>query len=349
MDEKAPDKARATDDRKDSVNRKREDLKRDRKESLSTHLSDEARAFFSDEAYEKAYKNEHDSFEDLHPTPEHPHEAAHSRRWMTLTGTLLFGIIAILAGGYIYTQTAVPETVVDTHRIHVSDNIPPPGEIVPPVVTSPGGSAANAGGSTPPAATPTATPEATPGAATAPAAPGTEPAATGPAPTPGTEPAATAPPVATAPATAPAPATTPEPTAPTGTAPAVAPPAPPAPAATTPAPAPSGQTPAQLLAAARAFRGPLAGRIAAYNTYFDAAPTDTRTMLALAMQMAEGSHFPEAEALATRATAAQPTSGQGWFILAFARKHQNNREGTAEARRRCTALGGQWANECRAL
>jgi predicted Zn-dependent protease len=72
-------------------------------------------------------------------------------------------------------------------------------------------------------------------------------------------------------------------------------------------------------------------------------------MLVLAMQLAESSRFAEAEAIATRVTAAQPTSGQGWFLLAFARKHQNNREGTAEARRRCTALGGQWANECRAL
>ena len=149
-------------------------------------------------------------------------------------------------------------------------------------------------------------------------------------------PAAAAPtPAATAPEPAPAP--TPAAAVPT-----------PAAAAPTPAAPAGAQTPAQLLTAARAFHGPLAGRIAAYNAYFDAAPTDDRTMATLAMSLAEG-HPAEAEAVAARTVAANPANGQGWLVLAYSRGQLHNRAGSLEARTRCIALGGRWASECRGL
>ncbi len=114
-------------------------------------------------------------------------------------------------------------------------------------------------------------------------------------------------------------------------------------------PAPTGQTPAQLLAAARSFRGALAGRIAAYNTYFDAAPTDDRTMSTFALSLAEMNRNVDAERIATRATAANPRNAQAWFVLAAARNAQHNVAGAREAKTRCIELGGQWAAECRSL
>lgn len=303
---------------------KKDDSRRSHKESLSTHLSDEARAFFSEAAAAAAYKQTHDTFEDLAPaSEEHAAEVARSRRAMTITGVLLVGVIAVVAGFGIYSHTSVPETGLDRRPAAV--------EAPPAAATSPTPAAEPA--TPPPAAEPTPPPAAEPTAApVAAAAPAAEPA---PAPT--TAPAAEPTP---APVAAPTPvaAATPEPAAP---APAPAPPAPVA--------APAGQTPQQLLAAARSFRGPFAGKLAAYNAYFDANPTDDRTMTTYAMSLAESAHNAEAEAVANRAVTANPRSGQAWFVLAYARSQQRNRAGAAEARTRCIALGGTWANECRAI
>jgi predicted Zn-dependent protease len=57
----------------------------------------------------------------------------------------------------------------------------------------------------------------------------------------------------------------------------------------------------------------------------------------------------DAERIALRATEANPRNAQAWFVLAFTRNAQRNRDGAREARGRCVALGGQWAAECRAL
>jgi hypothetical protein len=306
---------------------KKDDTRRSHKESLSTHLSDEARAFFSEAAAAAAYKHTHDTFEDLAPaSEEHAAEVARSRRAMTITGVLLVGVIAVVAGFGIYSRTSVPETGLDRSPAAV--------EAPPSAATSPTPAAEPA--TPPPAAEPTPPPAAEPTAApVAAATPAAEPT---PAPTaaPAVEPTP-------APAAAPTPvaAATPEP------APAPAP----APAPTPPAPvaAPTGQTPQQLLAAARSFRGPFAGKLAAYNAYFDANPTDDRTMTTYAMSLAESAHNAEAEAVANRAVTANPRSGQAWFVLAYARSQQRNRAGAAEARTRCIALGGTWANECRAI
>ncbi len=292
---------------------KKEGGGRGHKESLSTHLSDEAKAFFSDVAATAAYKQTHDTFEDLAPAAEdHASEVARSKRWMTITGVLLVAVIGVVVAFAVQAKYSVPETRLDVAHAPVVEPTPPP------------------------AATPPVAPAAEPPPAPVPA-PATTPvaevdSAVAPAPT---EPvvAAATPDVAAA-----APAVTPPPAAP------VAPTPPPAPVAV-----PGGQTPQQLLAAARATRGPLAAKVAAYNAYFDAAPTDDRTMTTYAMSLAEGSHHAEAETIANRAVTANPRSGQAWFVLAYSRSQLRNREGAAEARTRCIALGGTWATECRAI
>jgi hypothetical protein len=304
---------------------KKDESKRGHKESLSTHLSDEAKAFFSEAAAVAAYKQTHDTFEDLAPASEdHAAELARSKRAMAITGALLVGVIVVVAGFGIYSRTSVPETGLSTHAPAV-EPVAPATNPAPPVAES----------APPPAAEPAPAPVAE-AAPTAVAAVDGAVAAAEPTPTsaPATEPAPTA---AATPTPAPAaePAPVPAPT--------------PAPAPTPPVAVATGQTPAQLLAAARSFRGPFAGRLAAYNAYFDAAPTDDRTMTTYAMSLAESAHNAEAEAVANRAVTANPRSGQAWFVLAYARSQLHNREGTAEARTRCIALGGTWATECRAV
>jgi hypothetical protein len=292
---------------------KKDEGRRTHKESLSTHLSDEAKAFFSEAAAAAAYKQTHDTFEDLAPASEdHAAELARSKRAMTITGVLLVGVIAVVAGFGIYSRTSVPETGLERHPSAIEAPTPAAAVTPPPAAVEPT--------PPPPAADPTPPPVA---AATPPAA---DPAPATPTPA---EPAPAVAPVAAA--------------APAVVAPAPAP-TPPAPVA-----APTGQTPQQLLAAARSFRGPFAGKLAAYNAYFDANPADDRTMTTYAMSLAESAHNAEAEAVANRAVTANPRSGQAWFVLAYARSQQRNREGAAEARTRCIALGGTWANECRAI
>lgn len=291
---------------------RKDESRRPHKESLSTHLSDEARAFFSEAAAVAAYKQTHDTFEDLAPASEdHAAELARSKRAMTITGALLVGVIAVVAGFGIYSRTSVPETGLAQTSTPVTPVAPAVADPTPPPVTDP---------AAPPAVEPA--PVAAPTAVAAP-----EAAPPAPGPTPGPSAVAATPVVA------------PEPT------PVLAP----VPAAPTPVAAPSGRTPQQLLAAARAFRGPFAGKLAAYNAYFDANPTDDRAMATYSMSLAESAHHAEAEAVARRAVTANPRNGQAWFVLAYARSRQRNREGAAEARTRCIAIGGTWAAECRAL
>ncbi len=312
--EKAAEKAGDEEARKTlrgEVVGKKESGSRGHKESLSTHLSDEAKAFFSDVAATAAYKQTHDTFEDLAPAAEdHASEVARSKRWMTITGVLLVAVIGVVVAFAVQAKYSVPETRLDVARAPVVEPTPAPAAATPPPAPEPA-----------PAPAPTTTPVAEVDSAVAPA-PTPEPVAA--AATPDAS-------VAAPPAVTPPPA---EPVAPT----------PPAPVAV-----PGGQTPQQLLAAARATRGPLAAKVAAYNAYFDAAPTDDRTMTTYAMSLAEGSHHAEAEAIANRAVTANPRSGQAWFVLAYSRSQLRNREGAAEARTRCIAIGGTWATECRAI
>ena len=72
-------------------------------------------------------------------------------------------------------------------------------------------------------------------------------------------------------------------------------------------------------------------------------------MTTFAMTLAESGRNADAESIALRATAADPRDGQAWFVLAYARSQLHNREGTADARTHCVALGGTWATECRAI
>ncbi len=281
---------------------KKDDSRRLHKESLSTHLSDEAKAFFSDAAAVAAYKQTHDTFEDLSPASEdHVKELARSKRAMAITGALLIGVIAVVAGFGIYSRTSVPETGL-MQRPATTE----------PAVTNP---APAAEPTTPPVAEATAPPAAEP---TPVAAADASVAVTVPS---GPTPPAAAPPVEAAPVPLPPPGVA----------------------------APSAQTPQQLLAAARGFRGPFAGKLAAYNAYFDANPADDRAMTTYAMSLAESAHHAEAEAVANRAVTANPRNGQAWFVLAYARSEQHNRVGAAEARTHCLAIGGTWATECRAI
>ncbi|MDP3217213.1 MAG: hypothetical protein Q8S73_24085, partial [Deltaproteobacteria bacterium] len=122
---------------------KKDEARRGHKESLSTHLSDEAKAFFSEAAAGAAYKQTHDTFEDLAPaSEEHALEAARSKRAMTITGALLVGVIAVVAGFGIYSRTSVPETGLETRPTAVepvapvaaNPTPPPPAEPAPPPV-----------------------------------------------------------------------------------------------------------------------------------------------------------------------------------------------------------------------
>ncbi len=103
-----------------------------------------------------------------------------------------------------------------------------------------------------------------------------------------------------------------------------------------------------MLAAARAYRGPFAGRVAAWEAYFNAAPTQDRAMADRAFDWAEA-HPADAERIASRAVAANPNNSKAWFVLAYTRGRLGNAAGRREAMSRCIALGGQYAAECRAL
>ncbi len=127
-DAKTDDKARGS--KTDILSTRKEAKGREHKESLSTHLSDEARAFFSEQAYQAAYKTDHDSFEDLAPAhEEHPSEIARSRRWMTAAGGVFVALLLVVVGFAAYhSKFAVHETSLDTARLtsRPSEPITPP-------------------------------------------------------------------------------------------------------------------------------------------------------------------------------------------------------------------------------
>jgi hypothetical protein len=294
--------------------------RRDRKESLSAHLSDEAKAFFSDKSLEAAYKPHHDNFEDLTPAHEdHAHDVARSRKWMRVTGLLLVGVVAVIGAFAMQSRYGVQETVISTPQYRPD---PVPAAAPPPAAE-------------PPAAPPAAEPPAAPVAETPAAPPAAEPPAA-PVAEPPAAPVAEAPaaPVAEAPAV-------PPPAAPVAETPAPAAPAVP-PVAVAPA-APSGDAAALLSAARRT------GRIDAWEAYFTAAPTEDRLMATTAMGMAERGRNADAERIAQRAVTANPENAQGWFVLAVVRGALRNRDGAREAKQRCIALGGRWASECRGI
>ncbi|MEZ4391224.1 MAG: hypothetical protein R3A48_09025 [Polyangiales bacterium] len=111
----AESKGKTSDAKKDPVIARGE--RRDRKESLSTHLSDEAKAFFSDKSLEAAYKPHHDNFEDLTPAHEdHASEVARSRKWMRVTGLLLVGVVAVIGSFALQSRYGVQETVLRTSQ-----------------------------------------------------------------------------------------------------------------------------------------------------------------------------------------------------------------------------------------
>ena len=319
-EEKKPEARKKSDEKKrDVLVGRGEGERRDRKESLSAHLSDEARAFFSDKSLEAAYKPHHDTFEDLTPAhEEHAHEVARSRRWMRVTGMLLVGVVIVVGGFMLQSRYGVQETNLNTRQFQPE---PAPTPAPAPAAENPAPTPAPAAENPAPAPAPAAE---SPAPAPAPAAenptPAPAPVAESPAPTPAPTPAAVNP--------APTPAPVAETPAPT-----------PAPAA-----APDGQTPAQLLAAARRT-----GRIDAWEAYFNAAPTEDRLMATTAMSMAERGRNADAERLAQRAVTANPSNGQAWFVLAVVRGALRNRDGAREARQRCIELGGRWAGECRGI
>lgn len=299
--------------------KRRDDLKRDRKESLSTHLSEEARAFFSDHALNAAYKNAHDTFEDLAPSAdEHPHDAARTRRWMAITGALLVTIVAVVAGFSLYgymgvqeTNLASPPAAADSRPAPSQPEAPSPAQPAQPETTQPES-----------APTPTVAATESSDASVQSAPEVGQPTAALP-----TEPTVA---VADSGAVPPSPEVPPEPSGPT------------------PAAAPSADAQA-LLATARHTRGPWAQRLAAYDAYFAAAPTDDRTMATLSFSLAEASRWADAARVAERAVTANPRNAQAWFVLAASRLQTNDREGAHQARTQCISLGGRWATECRAM
>ncbi len=286
---------------------KRDQVRREKKESLSTHLTDEARAFFAEAALESAYKPRHDTFDDLKPAHEdHPHETARSKKLMVVTGLLLLGVVGIAVAVPLLNHLGgVPETTIDTSAVrHTTPPPPPPPAAVEDVGSPPPAAAADSG-----ASVALSTPDAMAVAADV----------TSVAVVPVEVDAGTVAAAADVGAPSVAPAT------------------------------PTAQTPAELLRAARRFRGAPAARAAAWDAYFNAAPGDDRTMTEIAMSCAEQGRHADAERIAARAVAANERNGNAWFVLAYARKQQRNVDGAREARARCVALGGQWAAECRAL
>lgn len=104
-----------------------------------------------------------------------------------------------------------------------------------------------------------------------------------------------------------------------------------------------------LLATARATRGPLASRRAAWDRYLAVAPDDDAAMTEFAMVLTELTHFTDALRLAQRAVAVNPANGQAWFVVAYCHTMRREMREAREARDRCEALGGRWAHECRSI
>jgi CheY-like chemotaxis protein len=100
-DEKKADEKKAEPKKSEPADgkKKSETGKRERKDSHGD-LGDEARAFFSDNSYESAYKKTHDTFDDLEPEA-HP-DAPNNKKLMYATVGLLVAIVAIVGGLAVY-------------------------------------------------------------------------------------------------------------------------------------------------------------------------------------------------------------------------------------------------------
>lgn len=305
--------------------------KRERKNSFSGELSDEAKAFFADKSYEAAYRHSHDTFEDLKPVDE-PHVGKSSRRSMIIAVGMVagvLGLVGILAirdkiwGVHTPELRAAPTTAALNGGRESPDN---GGESR----ASQGGAAPHEQGGNGNQVAPTPQPAAT---AALPEAPTPAPAqqANDTASAPSGEAntgAATPTPAAAAPATSP-----------------------PAAAPAGQAAGPGAQDVAALLQAAiRARARGYAAAAEAYNAYLNAGGNDANAIANFAYYLANTrGDVRHAGEWAERATTMDANNQLAWFVLAVARSEAGDRAGAREAARRCTSLPGRYATDCRSL
>lgn len=318
--------------RKDSGNQEVQ-RRRERKNSFSGELSEEARAFFDDKSYELAYKVHHDTFEDL--KPEETHEHTKNKRFMYITVGLVGLVVAVVGGLALY------------HKFFgVSEQVLPPvmpaastASTTPPESTHSSGIVAHGGSTT--HETPATT--VTPPSATPEHPPQGETAAT--APTASTE--ATVQTVATPTTSADAATTTAAATATSTDAATTATNA----ASSAPPNAPAASTAELLQAALRArARGNVTAAVAAYQAWLDAGGNDAGQVAQFAYWLANRGDLGRAAEWARRATTMDANNQLGWYVLgaALLEGPRRDRAGAREAFRRCAALAGRYAAECRA-
>ncbi len=339
--------------------------KRERRISFSGELTDEAKAFFQDRSYESAYKPVHDTFEDLKPEETVDHKK--NRRSMILTAGIVGAIVLVVGGIALHNMFfgVHPNPTLENSPSAESTTLGNPEQRAIPnpnaaTTTTPPATAATTDGATPATANTNAaattgdaattavnaaTPEAgtvaaatDAGAAAPPTTAGTEPPTTAGTPptTAGTEPPTTA---GTPPTTAGTPPTT------AGTPPTTAGTPP-----TTAGTAPAGGSVAELLTAAtRARSRGNAAAATAYQAWVDAGGADASAMASFAYWLANRGDLTRAAEWAGRATTTDATNQMGWYVLGVARMEgaHPDRAAARDALRRCAALPGAHAAECR--
>ncbi len=320
--------------------------KRDRKISFSGELTDEAKAFFQDRSYESAYKPDHDNFEDL--KPEETHDTRKNRRSMIATASLV-GALVLVVGGLALHNKFVGVQPVDTLQNSTNASLsdrPITNPERPAPIENNAATPAPAAVNTAAAPTPPAAANEAPPAANVAPAPATN---TEPTPPANNEaPAANAAATPTPPTAVEAPAA-PAPAANTAVAPAPAV-ANPAPAANTAAAPPAATGPADLLAAAvRARSRGNTTAIAAYQQYVDAGGADAAALSAFSYWLANRGDLGHAAEWAARATTIDANNQLGWYVLGVSRMEgpHPDRAAGRDALRRCAALPGSHAAECR--
>lgn len=365
-DEKKADEKKADEKKSDRPADKKGDPKKDAKkpegkrERKDSHgdLGDEAKAFFSDNSYEVAYKRTHDTFEDLKPEA-HP-EATSNRKLMYATVGLLVLIVGIVGGLAIYKKFwGVEDAQLSPGGLLLANN--PGGSTTTPNANGSGtGTGNTTGGST--AGTNAedsgiaAANAATEDSGVAVAAASTDDAAvatttedasavannTTSAEDAATTAANTA--VEDSGVAATAANTTVEDSGIAATA---------SNAAVTDsgvAAAPSG--PAELLTAAQRAQGRGAAAAAtAYQAYIDAGGNDGAAIARFAFWLANRGDLGRAGEWAERATQLDPNSQLGWYVLGAAKMEGPRRDAAAAraAFRRCASLPGRYAADCRAM
>jgi len=356
-DEKKPDEKKAdekkADDKKADAKKdpKKSESKRERKDSHGD-LGEEAKAFFSDNSFEVAYKRTHDTFEDLKPEA-HP-EASSNKKLMYVTVSLFVAIVAVVGSLAIYkkfwgvedAQLSQSGSLLGSGSGNSSSN-------------NSGSSTSGAGASTEDsgvAATTTSSADDSAVAANtsassddsgatvasqsaddaAASASSEDAAATASNATPSQEDAATA--SNTSPATTDSGVSTASSNAGTGAEDSGV------------AAAPSG--PEELLVAAqRAERRGAAAAATAYQAYLDAGGNNAAAIARFAYSLANRGDLGRAGDWAERATRLDPNNQLGWYVLGAA-KMEGPRRDPAAARaafRRCAALPGRYAADCRAM